>query len=36
MSFYFFLSWHINPCMLFNSKVTLVEEQVWYYITHSW
>ena len=30
------LFWHINLCMLFNAKATLLEEQYWYYLTHSW
>ena len=30
------LSWHINPCRLFNAKATFLEEQQWYYLTHSW
>ena len=31
----FFVSWHSNVGGLFNAKVTLLEEQQWYYVTHS-
>ena len=34
--FGFFLLWHINLCRLFNAKPILLEEQKWYYLTHSW
>ena len=27
---------HINISWLFNAKVILLEEQWWYYLTHSW
>ena len=30
-----FLSWHINLCGLFNAKAILVEEHVYYYLTHT-
>ena len=33
--FGFFISWHINLCRLFNAKSILLEEQYWYYLTHS-
>ena len=26
----------VNLCGLFNAKAILVEEQQWYYLTHSW
>ena len=26
----------MNLCRLFNAKAILVEEQSWYYLTHSW
>ena len=29
------VSWHINLCGLFNAKIIFVEEQQWYYLTHS-
>ena len=32
----FFVKWHINLCRLFNAKAILLEEQLWYYLTHSW
>ena len=32
----FFVLWHINPYRLFNAKANLLEEQLWYYLTHSW
>ena len=32
----FFVKWHINLCRLFNAKAILLEEQYWYYLTHSW
>ena len=25
-----------TPCRLFNAKAILLEEQYWYYLTHSW
>ena len=25
-----------QPCWLFNAKVIILEEQWWYYLTHSW
>ena len=28
--------WHITLSRLFNAKVILLEEQSWYYLTHSW
>ena len=28
--------WHINHCRLFNAKAIFVDEQQWYYFTHSW
>ena len=28
--------WHINLRGLFNAKAILLEEQWWYYLTHSW
>ena len=31
----FFVEWHINLWGLFNAKAILVEEQLWYYLTHS-
>ena len=34
--FGFFVQWHINLCRLFNAKAILIEEQWWYYLTHSW
>ena len=36
VSFQFqFLCWYIKLCELFNAKAILVEEQPWYYLTHS-
>ena len=35
-SFLFLCFWHINCYWLFNAKVTFLEEQLWYYLTHSW
>ena len=32
----FFVSWYINICRLFNANAILLEEQYWYYLTHSW
>ena len=26
----------MSPCRLFNTSDTLLEEQLWYYLTHSW
>ena len=34
--FGFFILWHINTCGVFKAKVILLEEQLWYYLTHSW
>ena len=34
--FCFFVEWHINLCRLFNANAILLEEQQWYYLTHSW
>ena len=34
--FGFLVQWHINPCRLFNAKAIPLEEQYWYYLTHSW
>ena len=31
-----FVYWHINLCRLFNAKAIFLEEQYWYYLTHSW
>ena len=31
-----FVWWHINFLGLFNAKYILPEEQLWYYLTHSW
>ena len=31
-----FVKWHINLCRLFYAKAILLEEQSWYYLTHSW
>ena len=28
--------WHINRCSLFNAEAILLEQQSWYYLTHSW
>ena len=36
VSFGFFVYWHINLCGLFNAKAIIIEEQQWYYLTHSW
>ena len=33
--FDFFVYWHINLCGLFNSKAIHIEEQKYYYLTHS-
>ena len=30
------VQWYINLCRLFNAKAILLEEQQWYYVTHSW
>ena len=34
--FGFFVFWHFNLRRLFNAKAILLEEQWWYYLTHSW
>ena len=34
--FFLFFKWHINLCWLFNAKAILLEEQLWYDLTHSW
>ena len=34
--FGFFVWRHIKLCRLFNAKEILLEEQPWYYLTHSW
>ena len=31
-----FVWWHINLRELFKSKAILIEEQQWFYLTHSW
>ena len=28
--------WHVNLFRSFNVKAILLEEQYWYYLTHSW
>ena len=33
--FGFFVLWHINLHLLFNTTAILVEQQWWYYLTHS-
>ena len=30
------VSWHINLCRLSNANALLLEEQLWYYLTHCW
>ena len=30
------VSWYINLICYFNAKAILLEEQLWYYLTHSW
>ena len=30
------VSMHINLCRLLKTKAILLEEQVWYYLIHSW
>ena len=35
-SFGFFIECYINLHGLFNARVILIEEQQWYYLTHTW